>query len=92
MTKPLVDESAVYRILVAGRLDARWSDRLADVHLVTLEEPHRIATTELTGRVTDQAALMGVLEQLYSLGLALLRVERLDGDDGAASHPPTGGN
>jgi len=87
MTNPLADESAVYRILVAGRLDARWSDRLAGAQLVTHEDPHRIATTELTGRVTDQAALMGILEQLYSLGLALLRVERVNANGDRVSQP-----
>jgi hypothetical protein len=33
--------------------------------------------TILVGQVLDQAALLGVLEQLYSLGLPLLSVECL---------------
>jgi len=34
--------------------------------------------TELTGRIPDQAALMGMLAQLYNLGVTLLAVERLE--------------
>jgi hypothetical protein len=33
--------------------------------------------TTLTGEVRDQAALMGVLMELYDMGLSLLKVERL---------------
>jgi hypothetical protein len=34
--------------------------------------------TTLTGEVSDQAALMGVLSTLYDMGFPLLKVERLD--------------
>jgi hypothetical protein len=34
------------------------------------------AITTLTGRIMDQAALQGLLQKLYSLGLVLLKVER----------------
>jgi hypothetical protein len=37
----------------------------------------RPGATTLVGRVLDQAALIGVLEQLYSLGLPLLSIEHL---------------
>jgi hypothetical protein len=42
--------------------------------------------TLLTGALTDQAALYGVLAQLEALGLELLEVRRLRG--GPANHPP----
>jgi len=32
---------------------------------------------ELTGQLTDEAALMGVLEHLYNLRMPLLAVERV---------------
>jgi hypothetical protein len=32
---------------------------------------------ELTGQLADEAALMGVLEHLYNLGVPLLGVERV---------------
>jgi hypothetical protein len=40
----------------------------------------RPGATALVGRVLDQAALIGVLEQLYSLGLPLLSIEHLVSD------------
>jgi hypothetical protein len=36
--------------------------------------------TELTGPVTDQAALMGILDQLYCSGATVLSVDRLEAD------------
>jgi hypothetical protein len=36
--------------------------------------------TDLTGWIADQAALMGVLEQLYALGVTVVSVERLKQD------------
>jgi hypothetical protein len=42
--------------------------------------------TLLTGALTDQAALYGVLAQIEALGLELLEVRRLRG--GTANHPP----
>lgn len=41
------------------------------------------SATVLTGRLVDQAALMGVLEQLYALGTNVLSVRRLDTDAGS---------
>jgi len=41
------------------------------------EDPDKLPQTELTGPLQDQAALMGVLEHLYSRGVAILSVERL---------------
>ena len=35
-----------------------------------------LAITTLTGAVADQAALLGLLQQLYTLGLPLLLVKR----------------
>ena len=40
------------------------------------DEDDAPATTTLTGTVADQAALLGLLQQLYTLGLPLLLVRR----------------
>lgn len=87
MTMSTVDEGAVYRIRVEGRLGEQWSSRLAEMGLVSVEAELPSAYTELTGRIADQAALMGVLEGLYSLGATLMRVERLvsELDEGAGN-------
>jgi hypothetical protein len=81
MTAP--DRSpARYRIRIRGHLDPAWSTWF-DSLTVTQEED---GTTELTGPLTDQAALYGLLARLRDLGATLLAVERL-----AADRPAAGG-
>ena len=77
MTPCLADERAKYQIRVQGRLEPLWAARLGDLTLVVHDAGEQNTITDLTGWVGDQAALMGVLEQLYALGLTLLSVERL---------------
>ena len=86
--RPPGEEGAVYRILVGGRLEAHWADRLSGMTLTVREAAGTAPSTELTGRLADQAALMGVLEQLYALGVRLLAVRRLEAaTHAAADHP-----
>lgn len=73
-----VDEAAAYRIRVGRRVGAEWSDRLGGLTVLVDQAPDRPATTELVGPLPDQAALLGVLDLLYSLGVPLLSVERLE--------------
>ena len=73
-----VDEAATYRIRVGRRVGAEWSDRLGGLTVLVDEAPGRPVVTELVGPLLDQAALLGVLDLLYSLGAPLLSVERLD--------------
>ena len=73
------DGPAVYRIRVRGRLGAPWRNRLGGLEIVVRdgigEGP---PTTELSGLLADQAALMGVLTHLYTRGIPLLSVECVD--------------
>ncbi len=72
---------AVYRIRVHGRLDQEWSERLQGMAISTARSGNEFIT-EFTGRLPDQAALMGILEQLYNYRVRLLSVECLcPGDD-----------
>jgi len=81
MTLP--DEGSVYRIRIEGRLGAHWSERLSGMRIVVHETEGENAATELTGGLADQAALIGVIDQLYTLGAKLVAVERLQTDTGA---------
>ena len=76
-----MDDEAIYRIRVAGRLGPEWSARLANMSLVVCDEPGHGTATDLTGSVADQASLMAVLSQLYELGATLLAVERRESHD-----------
>jgi hypothetical protein len=67
----------VYEIRVNGKLDPKWSDWF-DGFAVTAVGG---SETQLTGTVADQAALHGMLHKIRDLGLPLLSVLRLDGDE-----------
>jgi hypothetical protein len=68
-------ESATYRICILGTLDKRFSDYCGGM---TIEHDIMLAqypVTVLTGRVIDQAALIGVINSLYDFGCPLISVE-----------------
>jgi hypothetical protein len=68
-----------YKIRVKGHLDQHWSDWFADLQLKHLEGNE----TLLSGPLSDQAALHGVLARIGDLNLTLLSVERFErGEEG----------
>jgi hypothetical protein len=85
------DRPAVYQILLQGRLPGTWWNAVPGMaidvtHGVTGdfigaggEEP----VTVLRGEVADQAALCGLLNQLYDLQLTILSVVRLQDAHGS---------
>ena len=75
----LLVRPAVYRIRVHGRLASRWSARLGGMSIAIRDEPGQPTITEITGLLPDQAALLGVLNQLYLHLVPLLSVECLSG-------------
>ena len=72
-----------YRIDVKGRLDDRWSDRLAGMRISTSGSEDEASVTTLMGHLRDQAQLSGVLNSLYELHLPILLVEYLQTDNGS---------
>ena len=62
----------IYQIQVQGMIDNRWASWFEGM---TIAADEKVSVTTLTGTVADQAALMGVLNHLYMLGLPLLFVE-----------------
>ncbi len=74
-----MQDPAIYRIEVGGRLDAAWSNRLEGMRIShSRRSGGEVATTVLVGRLTDQAALSGVLNTLYELHLPVLSADCLD--------------
>jgi len=63
-------QERVFEIHVNGHLDESWSDWLEGMEVKLLDGGEMI----LYGRIADQAALMGILNKLYRLNLALLSV------------------
>ena len=72
------DTPASYRIRLQGILDESWSDYLEGLTIASAHTAARAPVTILTGRLVDQAALIGVLNNVYDLGFSLLSVECLD--------------
>ena len=72
---------ATYQIHVQGMLDDSWSDNLGGVTITTTGQTSGAPVTILSGRLVDQAALLGVLNTLYDLRLPLLSVECEDWEE-----------
>jgi hypothetical protein len=73
-------EHAVYQLRVSGRLDRHWSAWF-DGLTVTHEDD---GSTSLTGAVTDQAELHGLLAKIRDLGVTLISVTIVDSAQGAS--------
>jgi len=71
----LMSHPAVYRIRVPGRMDPKWSVCLQGMTVTVFEEADQETITELSGLLSDQAALMGVLQQLYNRNIPVFSVE-----------------
>jgi hypothetical protein len=73
-----MDQPAVYKIQVLGRLDDLWNYYFEDLHIQVLPaDDEGIVTTMLTGRIIDQTALQGTLQKLYSLSLPLISIGKI---------------
>jgi hypothetical protein len=69
------EQPAHYEIQVQGQITKYWLDNFDGI-TVSVEGEDGWAVTTLRGQIADQAALYGLLQQLYTLGLVLLRLER----------------
>jgi hypothetical protein len=71
---PTLTQPATYRIRIAGRVRNGWSDFMTGVQEAHVQESGA-SVTELTGTVSDQSALFGLLCHIRDLGLPLISVE-----------------
>jgi hypothetical protein len=65
---------AVYQLRIAGRLDQHWSAWFDGLTLTHEDD----GSTSLTGTVTDQAELHGLLAKIRDLGVTLISVTVVD--------------
>ena len=68
------NEPMAYAIRLKGHLGREWAGRFGGF-TITLEEN---GNTLLTGPVSDQAALYGLLKKVRDLGIPLLAVNRIE--------------
>jgi hypothetical protein len=71
------DGPAAYQITVRGAIALGWSGRLEGMTINHLTLDDGTLFSVLTGQLTDQAALSGVLNTLYELHLPLIAVNKL---------------
>jgi hypothetical protein len=62
----------LFEIYVKGQLDKSWSEWLGGMEIELANEGEMI----LTGNIGDQAALMGILNKLYSLNLTIVSLRK----------------
>ncbi len=78
-------ELEFYAIRLKGHLDSRWANWFEGL-TITLEDN---GETLLTGPVTDQAALHGLLRKVRDLGLPLLSVNRIESSQNETCQRPS---
>jgi len=69
-------------IRVQGELDAAWSDWFEGMKVHVEKRERRPSITTLSGPVTDQSALRGILNKLWDLNLTLTSVRCYSADRG----------
>jgi hypothetical protein len=65
-----------YQIRIEGKLGERWTGWFAGMTVAAEEAVGGIPITTLTGRLADQAALLGILYKLHNLGLDIVQLKR----------------
>ncbi len=65
-----------YRLVMDGQLDQDWAEWFAPLTIHHADNQ----LTLLEGELADQAALHGVLNKVFALGLTLIAVNRLEED------------
>ena len=75
---PGKEKSAKYRIVVQGELDGNWSEWLGGMAVTYEARGDDTGVTTLTGTVTDQSALRGILSRIWDLNLIVISVDRID--------------
>lgn len=66
-------DPVIYQIVVKGVLDVGWSERFGNLDISVDQNGH----TFLTGPITDQAALRGILSAIWDLNLIVIAVRRM---------------
>ena len=75
-----MDLPAVYRIRVVGQLDPGLSGTIAGMQITKSGDSSGHVETLIIGRVSDQAALAGVLNTLYEMHLPVKSLECLEAE------------
>lgn len=70
-----IGQSGIYEIQIQGLISQHWLEYFHGFSINVRGEDGWAVTT-MIGEIIDQAALQGILQQLYTLGFVLLSVKR----------------
>jgi hypothetical protein len=73
-----MNQPMTYQIKIGGRLNDSWSSWFDNMVIAVERSDDGQPITVLTGKVSDQAALYGLLSRIRDLGLPLLLVQCID--------------
>lgn len=76
-TRISLDQPALYRIVIQGRLPENWDDFFEEMTPQVETSADGLTLTNLTGEIYDQSSLHGILRRVRDLGLPLLEVKLL---------------
>ena len=69
--------ATTYQMRIVGHLDDRWSSLLEGFLIAPCDD----GTCTITGSVTDQAQLHGILARLRDIGTTLVSLRTIDSDE-----------
>ncbi len=78
MSEPDFTDGACYVIQIRGHIGQDWSEWFSDLTLAAEYTADGTPITVLSGPISDQAALHGVLARIRDLGLQLISVGRIE--------------
>jgi hypothetical protein len=79
-TKHQIDQPAYYHIRVLGRMGSSWAEYFEPLTIDFETGAQGVIYTLLAGTIIDQAALQGILHNLYQLGFPLISIEKRESD------------
>ena len=71
---PQFQKPAVYEIVVNGKLDKKWASRMGGMSIEYFPQIGGHEITTLTGNISDQSALAGILNTLYENHFVIVSV------------------
>ena len=75
------NKPSIYSIKVQGELGDEWSGRLAGMQITVERKKEDKPISIITGWLSDQSALAGVMNTLYELHLPVISVNVLDDNE-----------
>lgn len=81
------DLPCTYQVWVGGLIDPGWSERLGGMTVHPFRRADGTSVTLMQGELPDQAALVGLLNNLYQMRFVVLAVLQASEDTDATYDP-----